>query len=148
MQSVASVSIPFQHLFIFSYRHIYVYLFILLCDLNDRVIKVACLLEIVLFGPPKNARGVIFSRNLSFCFKKQGVSLKYQKVSSKNDLLFQLNVSKENSYFLVNIFYFHEHQLAMKISEEISYSFKCSQSSFFIKGCSNFYSFKLLLVKF
>ena len=144
MQSVASVSIPFQHLFIFSYRHISVYLFILLCDLNNRVIKVACLVEIVLFDPPKKARSVIFSRSLSFCFKKQSVSLKYQKVSSKNDLLFQLNVSKENSYFLVNIFY----QLAMKNSEEISYSFKCSQSSFFIKGCLNFYSFKLLLVKF
>ena len=57
-------------------------------------------------------------------------------------------LSIENIYFRVRISHFHEIQLPIKISEEISSGFKFSQISFFTKKCSEFFSFNLLILKF
>ena len=87
-----------------------------LADLMS-LFKGSRVVEIVSFDCPKKTRNVIFFRLLSFCFEIKGLSLTYQKVSSKNNLHFLVKPSTENSYFRVNIFYLDELQLPMKISK-------------------------------
>ena len=54
----------------------------------------------------------------SFCFKIKGLSLTYQKVSSKNNLCFLVKLPTENSCFRIKIFYFNGLQLSVKISKK------------------------------
>ena len=72
----------------------------------------ACVVEKGSFDPPKSKE-----RHFCFCFEMQGLSLTFQKVSSKNYLRFQVKLSAGNSYFRVNI-YFNELQLPIKIYKE------------------------------
>ena len=82
------------------------------------LIRRARLVQIASSDPPKKAP---FSfRSPSFCFEIQGLLLTHRKVSLKKNLCFLVKLSTENRYLWVNIFYFCELQLSMKISKEIS----------------------------
>ena len=102
--------------------------------------------EIAFLTLPKGQGASFFSGSSVFVLKNRVYHWRNTKFHQKNDLRFQLKFSAENSYFRVNIFYFDDHQLSMKISKEISYGVKYSQISLFTKEC--FLSFNLLLVKF
>ena len=86
--------------------------------------KVVCMIKIDFFDLPKKLRSVTF-------FKKLNLTLRYHKVSSKNNLRFPVKLSTENSSFQMNISYVNELQLPIKVSNEISQVVKCLQISLF-----------------
>ena len=64
-----------------------------------------------------------------------------QGLSSSDNLRFLVKLSTKNSYIRVNIFYFDELHLLVKVSKEIIESVKCLQISFYTKGYSDFFLF-------
>lgn len=64
----------------------------------------------LLLTVPEKAKSVILFGKLSLCFKIQGLSLIYEKYSSKNNLRFLVKPSTENSDFRVNISFFKMNQ--------------------------------------
>ena len=60
-------------------------------------------------------------------------------VSPKKKSRFQIKLTIENNCFRVNLSYFDELQLQIKISKEIIRGVKFSQIRFFTKGCSDFF---------
>ena len=94
---------------------------------KEVIFKLVCMLVLPFL---RKGKSVIFFWELSSCLEIQDLILKYQKVSSKNDLLFQIKLSTERSPFQMIISYL-ELQLPIKGLKQISQVVKCLQITFF-----------------
>ena len=94
---------------------------------KEVIFKLVCMLVLSFL---RKGKSVIFFWELSSCLEIQDLILKYQKVSSKNDLLFQIKLSTERSPFQMIISYV-ELQLPIKGLKKISQVVKWLQITFF-----------------
>ena len=109
----------------------------------------AGMVEIACFDHAKKARSIIGFRKPGFCFEMHVFfSSTYHHVLSKNNLSFIGKLSKERSYFQVNITFFNELLLLQNFQVKSPEASNFHKLACYKNDACGVFSFNLFLVNF